>query len=64
MERSAVVLSRRAATAFLLALLPAGLLAANPRWIWSGLWRDAWFALGGLAAHCASGRFSDRPPFG
>jgi hypothetical protein len=46
MEPSAVVLPRRAAAALLLALLPAGLLAANPRWIWSGPWRDAWIYYG------------------
>jgi hypothetical protein len=46
MERSAVVLPRRAAAAFLLALLPAGLLAANPRWIWSGVGRDPWVYYG------------------
>lgn len=46
MERFAVVLPRRAAAAFLLALLPAGLLAANQRWIWSGVGRDAWIYYG------------------
>jgi hypothetical protein len=46
MERSAVVLPRPAAAAFLLALLPAGLLAANSRWVWSGIGRDAWIYYG------------------
>lgn len=46
MVRTAAVLSRQAAAACLLALLPAGLLAANQRWIWSGLGRDAWIYYG------------------
>jgi hypothetical protein len=46
MERLAVILPRRADAAFLLALLPAGLLAVNSRWIWSGVERDPWIYYG------------------
>jgi hypothetical protein len=46
MEGPTVVPPGRTASAFLLALLPAGLIAANSRWIWSPLSRDPWLYYG------------------
>jgi hypothetical protein len=46
MPPPAAVLPRRAAAACLLALLPACLLAANARWIWSRIGRDPWIYYG------------------